>query len=64
MAPHEFVVHARLTEAMRLLRDTDLPLGEIAARVGYRTHAHFSAAFLAKVGTRPRAYRAESRDAA
>jgi len=63
MAPHEFVIHARLTEATRLLRETDLPLGEIAARVGYRTHAHFSSAFLAKIGTRPRAYRTQFREA-
>ena len=63
MAPHEFVIHARLTEATRLLRETDLPLGEIAARVGYRTHAHFSSAFLAKIGTRPRTYRTEFRKA-
>jgi CheY-like chemotaxis protein len=63
MSPHEFVIHARLTEATRLLRETDLPLGEIAARVGYRTHAHFSSAFLAKIGTRPRAYRTEFRKA-
>lgn len=63
MAPHEFVIHARLTEATRLLRETDLPLGEIAARVGYRTHAHFSSAFLAKIGTRPRSYRTECRKA-
>lgn len=61
LAPHEFVIHARLTEATRLLRETDLPLGEIAARVGYRTHAHFSSAFLAKIGTPPRTYRTEFR---
>jgi AraC family transcriptional regulator len=63
MAPHEFVIHARLTEATRLLRETNLPLGEIATQVGYRTHAHFSSAFLARIGTRPRTYRTEFRKA-
>lgn len=63
-SPHGFVIRARIAEAMRLLRGTDRPLREIASNVGYRTHAHFSAAFLSRTGMRPSAYRATFRDPA
>ena len=56
--PHAFLVRARIVEGMRLLRETQLGLGEVAERVGFRTHAHFSRTFRASTGTAPSEYRA------
>jgi AraC-like DNA-binding protein len=47
----------RLNVAARLLRTTDLPVGEIARHVGYRDHAPFTKAFRRHHGTAPRAHR-------
>lgn len=47
----------RLEVAARLLQRTDLPVGAIARRVGYRGHDRFSRAFQRHHGTSPRAYR-------
>ena len=35
----------RLQEAQRLLRETDLPVSEVAAAVGFANPGHFSVAF-------------------
>jgi len=40
-----FLNELRLTEATRLLRDTDRSVSEIAFAVGYNTHTHFSRIF-------------------
>jgi AraC-like DNA-binding protein len=47
----------RLQAASALLRDTDETVAEIAAKVGYDSHAQFSAAFKAAFGTAPSDYR-------
>lgn len=50
----EFVNTMRLQEAMRLLRqDPDLPVAEIAARVGYNTPKYFSRLFKKQFGMLP-----------
>lgn len=47
----------RMTEAARLLRETDLPIAEIAARVGYDSQSRFTAAFKAAYQSLPKEYR-------
>ncbi len=47
----------RMNEAARLLRQTDLPIGEIAARVGYENGSKFTQAFRDVRGTLPKDYR-------
>ncbi|WP_145357326.1 XylR family transcriptional regulator [Alienimonas californiensis] len=55
--PHEEIARVRLNRVRRLLRETELPIGEIAARAGYRSAAYLSAAFRKSVGCSPRDYR-------
>jgi AraC-like DNA-binding protein len=51
----------RLEVAARLLRGTDMPVGEIARRVGYGDHAPFTKAFRRQHGMSPRSYAARAR---
>jgi AraC family transcriptional regulator, transcriptional activator of pobA len=55
----ELIVERGMVEAMRLLRFTDLTVGEIAFRVGYGDQLYFSRAFKRFAGRAPQAYRAE-----
>ena len=55
--PHAYITHVRIERAKKLLSTTNLPLIEVATRVGYRTQAHFTGVFHRYVGTTPRAYR-------
>ncbi|GJG86753.1 AraC family transcriptional regulator [Gemmatimonadetes bacterium T265] len=62
-APHRFLVRLRVDAARQLLRDTELPVAEVAAAVGYGSVAQFAAAFARHVGRTPRAFRATARGA-
>ncbi|MFF3334899.1 helix-turn-helix transcriptional regulator [Streptomyces sp. NPDC002888] len=53
-----------MLEASRLLRFTDLQIGEIASRVGLRNQFYFSRAFKQRYGESPQAYRTRVRDGA
>src|SRR3954464_1006553 len=59
--PHGYITQVRIERAKQLLATTNLPLIEVATRVGYRTQAHFTGVFHRYVGTTPRAYRVSSR---
>ncbi len=52
----------RLNVAARLLRGTDLPVGEVAIRAGYTSHAPFTKAFRQYHGISPKAYAAAGAD--
>jgi AraC family transcriptional regulator len=60
-APHLYITWQRMDRAKELLAQSDLPLAQVATRVGYHTQAHFTGVFHARVGTTPRAYRLGSR---
>lgn len=62
LTPMDYIRQRRLTMARRLLRETVLPVGEIAARVGYGSQSAFSAAVLRAFGCTPLALRRESGD--
>jgi AraC-like DNA-binding protein len=47
----------RLQAAAVMLRETDAPIVDIAARVGYDSHTKFTSAFKAFTGACPRDYR-------
>ena len=47
----------RMSEAKRLLTETDLKVNEISARVGYDNEKHFMKSFKAYVGVSPTEYR-------
>jgi transcriptional regulator GlxA family with amidase domain len=55
--PHHYITWQRMDRAKELLARSTLPLAEVATRVGYRTQAHFTGVFHARVGVTPRAYR-------
>jgi AraC family transcriptional regulator len=46
-----------MEQAKRLLRDTDLPVGEIGVRIGFVDASHFTRAFRQETGRSPKAYR-------
>ncbi|MET1078447.1 MAG: AraC family transcriptional regulator [Pseudomonas sp.] len=60
--PMDYVRQRRLQRARQLLCASRLPLGEVAAQVGYASQSAFSAALLRAFGQTPSALRRESRD--
>jgi AraC-like DNA-binding protein len=56
-APLAYLTWWRMTLAAQLLEASDLPLAEVAARVGYSTEYSFAAAFKRELGTAPGGYR-------
>jgi len=59
--PWEFVTIRRLDRARILLRSTDLPVEQIAARVGLGNVSHFRRLFVARTGCTPARYRSAVR---
>lgn len=55
-----FVQDLTLERAKVLLQNTDLPIGEVAAQLGFTTATAFSTAFRRSVGESPRNFRAAS----
>jgi transcriptional regulator GlxA family with amidase domain len=56
-APLTYLTRWRMTIAARLLRETDLPIESVAARVGYGSPYAFGKAFKRSMGPAPGAYR-------
>jgi AraC family transcriptional regulator len=57
IAPHRYIVERRVEHAKALLRDSDLPITEIAHRVGCASNSHFSVLFHRVTGVTPRQFR-------
>ncbi|MCI0912684.1 MULTISPECIES: AraC family transcriptional regulator [Pseudomonas] len=62
MTPMDYIRQRRLLKARELVTQTLLPMGEIAAQVGYSSQSAFSAAMLRMFGCVPSALRRESGD--
>ena len=58
MSPQAFLIQVRLERAAQLLRGSDMPVGHIAATVGYNDALSFSKAFKHKYNISPTEYRA------
>jgi len=58
----ETIRRRKLKEVCRMLRETDLPIGEIATRCGFPVPTHLNALFRRTFGTTLRAYRTASRN--
>ena len=58
-SPHQYVMLLRLEHAKSLLRCTELPITEVAHRVGYASISHFASVFHRSTGLTPRQYRRE-----
>ncbi len=59
VAPHRYVMGCRIDRAMRLLRETELPVSEVGQEVGIPSPSHFSLLFRRSTGSTPTLYRAE-----
>lgn len=55
--PHEFLLQRRIRRAAELMRDTTMPIIEIALTVGFQTQAHFTTVFKRFAGCTPRSWR-------
>ncbi|HEV7913410.1 MAG TPA: AraC family transcriptional regulator [Albitalea sp.] len=61
-SPHLYVLMQRVERAKELLSESDLPLVDVAADVGFRTQGHFTTVFHRYSGFTPRMYRLQARD--
>jgi AraC-like DNA-binding protein len=57
VSPYAYIRRRRIARSCLLLAGSKLAIVEIARVVGFKTHAHFSGAFLKTVGVTPRTYR-------
>jgi AraC family transcriptional regulator len=55
--PHRYVLRQRILRAQALLRESQIGIGEISARCGFRAQTSFTRAFHRLTGTTPRSYR-------
>lgn len=62
--PHRYLLTRRIERAMALLRDTDLPITEIAFQTGWASLGTFGRTFRDVTGQSPGAVRAEARASA
>lgn len=60
MSPSAYIRELRIEEAARLLRDTDLLIGEIAERTGFSSARYFTQAFKEAKDMSPTSYRNKS----
>jgi AraC family transcriptional regulator len=60
VAPHRYVLERRVERAKALLLQSDLPITEIAERIGCSSHSHFSVLFHRVTGVTPRQFRARA----
>jgi len=56
-SPKEYMLNIRMTHARHMLSESNLSVGEIADRLGYRDLFFFSKQFKAKTGLAPTAFR-------
>lgn len=57
LPPHQYVVQRRIERAKSLLRESDVPIGEVANRIGCSSAGNFSVLFQRATGMTPRDYR-------
>jgi AraC-like DNA-binding protein len=57
ITPHRYILQVRMERAKALLSGSDLPLAEVAARVGFADQSHFTSTFRKTTSMTPRSYR-------
>lgn len=57
ITPHQYVLQKRLERAKQLLKDTELPVMEIAMICGFSSHSHLGKLIRQQTGMSPKAYR-------
>jgi len=61
MAPHSYLLSRRLEHAEKMLRETQLPLSEIALATGFSDQSHLARHFRRRTGVSPRHARWQER---
>ena len=56
-SPHQFIVRLRVEQAQRLLKNTDLPITQVATDCGFAHQSHLTQAFKRYVTMTPKAFR-------
>ncbi len=62
--PHKYLLQVRITNACRLIAETDTTIATIALDCGFCDHAHFTRVFRQHTGQTPVTYRKRSRGSA
>ena len=60
VAPHTWLLRARVERAMALLRQRDVMVSEVAAACGFANPSHFTRVFTRQIGASPTAWRRHS----
>ena len=56
----EYLTRVRMRRAMELMKDKNMPIYEIAERVGYRDYRYFSSTFKKMAGVGPKEFQMRS----
>ena len=59
-SPHQYVLGRRIERAKELLRNTDLPVVDVALASGFSSQSHLSHWFIRQVGVSPAVYRRQA----
>ena len=59
-SPHQYVLSRRIERARELLRNTDLPVVDVALAAGFSSQSHLAHWFVRQVGVSPAAYRRQA----
>jgi AraC-like DNA-binding protein len=62
MAPHQWLLNARVRRAQALLQEEKLPLSEVALVTGFSEQSHFTRIFRRTVGVSPGAWQRQGRE--
>jgi AraC family transcriptional regulator len=57
LTPHQFIVQRRVEQAKVLLAQSNLPIVDVAVRVGFMDQSHFTTTFRKLTSMTPRMYR-------
>jgi AraC family transcriptional regulator len=57
ITPHQYLLARRMERAQALLKDSTMPITDVAFQVGFRTPSHFTWHFRRQTGVTPTAYR-------
>jgi AraC-like DNA-binding protein len=57
ITPHQYIVQVRMERAKTLLSESDTPLAEVAAQVGFADQSHFTSTFRRTTSMTPLRYR-------
>lgn len=60
--PYKYLMDYRLQKAAELLTETDMPIGEIASRIGFGQQGYFGKRFKEKMGCSPGEYRDKNKE--